>query len=239
MSRAAQLVRQTSELGEWETVTLPVAAALAPYVEHITGWWERTAFTRRREVPTPIAVLIINIGNRLNVNERGAGSPFDSFHAFFAGLHSSHVVTESTGGIGGGIQVDFTPLGAYLFTGIPAHELANRVLHAEDVLGEDGRLLVDRLECTPSWEDRFELVEQLVLARMARAPRASEGVAWAWSRLARAQGLLPIAALRAELGWTPRQLIDGFRRELGLPPKQMARILRFHHAIDLLAPESA
>ena len=148
MAGDSLLIRHASEFGEWEMVDRAPAASLAPYVRRMTGWWERTAFTRRREVPGTVAVLIINIGNRLNVNERGAGSPMASFHGFFAGLHSSHVITESTGGIGGGIQVDFTPMGAHLFTGVPAHELANRTLHVEDILGHEGRLLIDQLHGT-------------------------------------------------------------------------------------------
>ena len=232
-------VRHVSEFGEWESVSRAPAPGLRPYVRRLSGWWERTAFTRRREVPGAVAVLIVNIGNRLLVNENGAGSPMASYHGFFAGLHSSHVITESNGGIGGGVQVDFTPMGAYLFTGIPAHELANRTLHAEDALGREGAELVDRLEATSGWDERFDLVEALVLRRMARAPHASEGIAWAYAQMEAAEGLVSIADLRGALDWTPRQLIDGFRREVGLAPKQMARILRFEHAVRLLEPDPA
>lgn len=232
------MVRHASEFGEWEAVQRAPASLLAPYVRRMSGWWERTAFSRRREVPHAGAVLIINLGNRLRVSEPGAPNLLASFHAFFAGLHTSFVVTESTGGFGGGIQVDFTPLGSYLFTGIPAHELTDRVLEFEDVLGAEGRDLTDRLEATADWDCRFDLVESAIMRRLAIAPRASEGVAWAWARLEAAHGLVPIAELSGALCWTPRQLIDGFRRELGLPPKQLARILRFDRAVKMLAPEA-
>ena len=234
MAGDSLLVTHRSELGEWEMFHRPPHAGLEPYVRRLTGWWERTAFTRRREVPHAGTVLILNIGNRLRVNENGAGSQFGTFHAFFAGLHSTHVVTESQDGIGGGIQVDLTPLGGYLFTGVPAYELADRVVHLEDVLGAAGRDLEDRLEDTPSWEERFDLVEHAIIARLAVAPASSEGVAWAWNQLLTARGNTSIGVLRETLSWTPRQLIEGFRRELGLPPKQVGRVLRFERAVELL-----
>ncbi|MGB4861500.1 MAG: helix-turn-helix domain-containing protein [Tepidiformaceae bacterium] len=235
MTADSRVVRHSSEFGDWEAVHRAPHASLAPYVRRMSGWWERTTFTRRREVPFVGAVLIININNRLRVSEPTAPERMTSFHAFFGGLTTSYVVTESSG-YGGGIQVDFTPLGAYLFTGVPAHEFADRVIEYEDFGGIEARILTDQLESTPNWEERFELVEAAILARMARAPRASEGVAWAAARLEAEHGLVSISELTRELGWSPRQLIDGFRREVGLAPKQVARIHRFDRAVKMLTP---
>ncbi len=237
MAVEEQIVRHSSEFGDWEAVHRGPHPSLAPYVRRMSGWWERTTFTRRREVPYLGAVLIINIGNRLSVSAPGTPDELNSYHAFFAGLSTSYVVTESCG-LGGGIQVDFTPLGAFLFTGIPAHELTDRVVEYDDIAGLEGRILVDRLECAPDWETKFELVEEAILARLATAPRMSEGVAWAASRLEAEHGLVPISELREQLGWSPRQLIDGFRREVGLAPKQVARIIRFDRAVKMLTPDS-
>ena len=238
MAADPRIVRHRSEFGEWEAVHRAPDGRLAPYVRRMSGWWERTSFTRRREVPHAGAVLIVNIGNRLNVSEPGAPYRLQSFHSFFAGLHTSYVITESTGS-GGGMQVDFTPLGAYRFTGVPAHELADRVLHLHRVIGRGGRLLTERLEETPVWEGRFALLEAATLARLNRAPEVSEGIGWAWSRLEAEHGLVEISGLAAQLGWSPRQMIDGFRRELGLPPKQLARVIRFNRAAGMLSSGAA
>lgn len=238
MTADSRVVRHSSEFGDWEAVHRVPHASLAPYVRRMSGWWERTTFTRRREVPFVGAVLIININNRLNVSGPSEPRRMDSYHAFFAGLSTSYAVTESAG-YGGGIQVDFTPLGAYLFTGVPAYEFADRVIEYEDFGGIEARILTGKLESTPDWGERFELMEAAILARMARAPRASEGVAWAAARLEAEHGLVPISELTRELGWSPRQLIDGFRREVGLPPKQVARIHRFDRAVKMFRPEAA
>lgn len=238
MTGDSRITRHTSELGEWEAVHRAPDPRLAPYVTRLSGWAEHTTFSRRREVPHAGCVLIVNIENRLNVSASGSGHCLNSFHSFFAGLHGGYVVTESNGA-GGGIQVDFTPIGAYLFLGIPAHEIADRVVHLEDVLGPDGSRLTAQLEDTPDWATRFDIVEALVLRRLALAPQADESIAWAWSRIEKSQGLVSISKLSERLGWTPRRLIEGFRQEIGLPPKQMARIVRFSRAVNMLSPDEA
>ncbi len=50
---------------------------------------------------------------------------------------------------------------------------------------------------------------------------------------------MPIAMLGEELGWSPKRLIARFREQVGLPPKQVARLLRFQRVTNLfLATET-
>src|SRR6188508_764624 len=194
----SRIAVHASEFGEWEAVHRAPDVRLAPYVTRLSGWWERTTFTRRREVPHPGAVLIINIENRLGVSASGSGFATERYHAFFAGMHSSFVVTESSG-IGGGIQVDFSPIGAYRFAGLPASEVADATVHLDEVLGGEARILTERIELARTWEERFEIIEEAILARLAVGPVPSEGVAWAWGQLQSAQGLVSIGSLASAL----------------------------------------
>jgi AraC-like DNA-binding protein len=45
---------------------------------------------------------------------------------------------------------------------------------------------------------------------------------------------VPIGTLAGELGWSRRHLAAQFREQVGLPPKLLARILRFDRVIALL-----
>jgi AraC-like DNA-binding protein len=68
---------------------------------------------------------------------------------------------------------------------------------------------------------------------LAAPPVASE-LEWAWQRLLATDGAAPIGDLAQELGWSRRHLAARFRTELGMPPKAVARILRFERAVARL-----
>lgn len=56
---------------------------------------------------------------------------------------------------------------------------------------------------------------------------------WAWRRLRATHGRVAIGELAAELGWSRKRIVARFRDEVGLPPKAVARLLRFERARNL------
>ena len=99
--------------------------------------------------------------------------------------------------------------------------------------------LAERLQAAPTWDARFAALDAALAFRLATARAPSPQVAWAWRQLARSGGRVPISTLGDELGWSPKRLIARFREQVGLPPKQVARLLRFQRATTLiLAAES-
>jgi AraC-like DNA-binding protein len=105
------------------------------------------------------------------------------------------------------------------------------VVDIGDVLGCEGRQLRERLGATSGWQDRFDLVEDFVASRASYLP--SPEIAFAYRRLALTSGGARITALAKEIGWSRKHLVDRFRSELGLSPKPVARIMRFHQACRL------
>jgi AraC-like DNA-binding protein len=170
-----------------------------------------------------VAIVCFGVPYRLD------GEPFD---AFVGGLSDRPILTEFVGAAGG-IQVDFTPLGARRCLGLPMDELTNRVVTLEDVLGPRAPLLAERLQEARGWAERFALVDSFLLRRLESGPEPAPEVAWTLRRLAAADGRLPIGALADEVGWSRRHLAARWRRDVGLGPKAVARILRFERALRL------
>ena len=73
-----------------------------------------------------------------------------------------------------------------------------------------------------------------MLARAHAAPLLPPAVEFAWRRLRDTNGAAPVANIAGELGCSRRHLTQRFSTELGLPPKALARVLRFQRAVGLL-----
>lgn len=232
----AYATRHESPEGSWERVSGTPDPRLRQYViGAYTGYRERTAGPmRRRELPSPQVVLIIDFGPVLRVFD--ARDPSQSArHAsgFVAGLDDTFSLTETPGAMSG-VQVNFTPVGARLFFGLPMRHLARRVVGLDDVFGAEGPRLTEQLHDAPGWEARFALLDQLLLRRILEARAVSDCVTWAWQRLQVSGGLVEIGALADEFGFSQKHLISRFNEELGLPPKLLARLIRFDRVIHHL-----
>lgn len=197
----------------------------------MTGYREMAAgrFYQREAAPLRLP-LIISLGSPFLIALGRDPAPSDRQSSFAAGLHAGPVHIESDGAAEC-VQVDFTPLGAYRFFGGAVVELAARMVHISDMLGHEGRRLHERLGATDSWQRRFDLLEDFVVRR-AGCP-ASPEIAFVYRRLAQTGGTARIAALAEEIGWSRKHLAGRFRSELGLAPKPLARMLRFHQACRL------
>lgn len=224
-----RVLRHESELGRWELALRAPAPALRAYLTrpYMGFVEERPGSLSRREVPIPTTVLIMNFGLPFRVS----GEEYRS--SFLAGLGDSYAITEYVGK-SHGIQIDLTPPGAHVILGLPMSELANRVVHLEDVLGADAERLTSRLYELPTWDQRFDLLDDVLSARLASARPPSPDVAWAWRRLLESSGGVEIRALTDTLGCSRRHLVSRFNEQVGLPPKTVARILRFNRVIRLL-----
>jgi len=165
------------------------------------------------------------------------GLPGRGVTSFVAGLHDRPVVTEHAGRQHG-IEVLLTPLGAYTLLGVPMRELANQVVELDGLLGEGAGKLAGRLAETPGWDERLALLDDALGLRLAAGPRPSPEVGHVFSRLLRTHGGVPVGGLAGEVGWSRRHLVARFHEQVGLPPKVMARVLRFQRSLRLLQAEA-
>jgi AraC-like DNA-binding protein len=221
---------RSSEIHGWEAYSAAPRGDLAAFVVRYEGYREADSLPARRHMPGGVVPLIVEFGAPLRHIDRRYGDEPRTFDGFVAGLHESYALSESTG-TSRGIQIDLTPLGARAMFGMPMHELTNRVIGLDDALGTDGRPFRERLCGTEDWDARFDIIDEAIAARLAAAPPPSEAIAWAWNRLSATGGRTSISHLTAELGWSRKHLVAQFREHVGLPPKTIARMIRFSRAV--------
>ncbi|QDQ96915.1 AraC family transcriptional regulator [Tomitella fengzijianii] len=136
-----------------------------------------------------------------------------------------------------GIQVSVHPLAAPALFGVPTGELDQRTWQAEEILGPGVARLREQLHEIPGWDGRFDAVEGYLRARLSDARsrfRPRDEVRTAWVRLAVADGAIPVSALARDTCLSERQLAVVVRRELGVTPRDLGRLMRFDAAFATL-----
>ncbi|WP_262282539.1 AraC family transcriptional regulator [Micromonospora sp. MA102] len=207
---------------------------LRPYVDRYLGYRERTAGPLvRREAAGAFVVLILGWGAPLDVTDpRAADRGARGTSAFLAGPFDGWCATR-TAGEGMGVQVLLTAPAARRLLGLPLGELANRALPVDRLGGWLVRLR-DELADLPDWAGRFARLDAAFAARLAVTGPVDPRLVGAWRLLAGSGGALGVGALADEVGWSRRHLAVRFRREFGLPPKTVARLLRFQRAYAMV-----
>ncbi|WP_025140011.1 helix-turn-helix domain-containing protein [Achromobacter sp. DH1f] len=213
---------------DFDVVRYPPSARLAGVVTQMVGYRERhrgKGFQWQESAPLAVP-LIISFGTPFHI---ALGDPLASarWASFASGLYAGPVYISSDGAAEC-LQVDFTLPGAYRFFGGKVADLANHMIDLGDVLGAAGLQLRERVGNTPGWPQRFEQVEDFIALRIGHG--LSDPVAHAYRQLLRHRGCLSIGALASEIGWSRKHLLLQFRAQMGLGPKALARMLRFHQA---------
>lgn len=217
--------------GAWEMARGRSHPLLGGLAGEYCGYAEqRTTAAPNLEVPHPDLVLIVNLGAPIRVSAPGAPAASADHRSFLAGLHDAFVVVGATGPMRC-VEARLSPAGARLLLGHPLGELGNQTVDLVDLLGRGADEVAERMDAAPGWEARFALLDDLLLRRLATAQPGPDGVLWAWRRLRSSGGRARVADLAAELGWSRQHLTTRFRAELGLPPKTVARVLRFDAAV--------
>lgn len=180
--------------------------------------------------------LLVNLGSPFRIALGRRPGRDDRQPSFAAGLFPGPVLIDSDGRAEC-VQVDLTPLGAFRFYGGAVADLAARMVDIEDVLGQEGRRLRERLAECPSPHRRLDLVEAFVVARDRHTP--SSGVEAALALMERSAGVMRIGAIAREIGWGRKHFSHRFTAEVGHPPKTVALMLRFHRACQLARSRTA
>ena len=231
MADGLVLTRRVTERGVHDWAQRAGGASCACAVREYVGYeeWATGGFLRKEVARSGVA-LILGFGDGMDIYDGDVGSAARTMGAFVVGNQTRASMT----GVGGhqlGVQVELTAAGALaLFGDVEAYNDAVVPLH--EALGADGPRLLDRLASAPSWDARLDLLDEDFSAREVHA--LSPEVVWLRRQVDASRGSARVEPLMDETGWSRRHVTDAFRRQIGLPPKTYARLVRFRHAVALL-----
>jgi len=203
---------------------LPVDA-LRPYVKCLwvlQGEFVSLDASPDRILPDGSAEIVIHraapmIAHGLNVEPRTQST------VMIVGQLSRHILLQPTGDVDI-VGVRFTPNGLYKLLGIPASELTDRSIEVTQYRAAFAR---DLIAAAHAPGDCIARLQHVLLNRLPRKGESRDFVFAAIDRILKSNGALPIGDLCRELAISGRQLERRFDREVGLRPKQFARVIRF------------
>lgn len=217
----------------WTLIHRAPSPTLRPHVRRLTAFqeWSGQAVLRK-ELPSATIPMILVFGPGFTLHDSAEpDAPWRPLaRSFVAGLHErpAHVGSR---GHSLCLQVDFTPLGARRVLGLPLGEILGKVFDLNALLGAAIDRLEARLAEAQGWDARFAAVEAMLLDRIGRAGTPHPLLPAAWARLVTGP---PRRGLAEALGCSRQHLVTLFRREVGLPPRTLARLVRFERAMTAL-----
>jgi AraC-like DNA-binding protein len=206
--------------------------AVRPYVAFYSGYRQRgLAPAVHRGLPSPYLTLILTIDEPLGVAAHpDRRQPPGRYDALIGGLHLSPALITHDGAQSG-VQVAVHALGCRALFGVPAAELAGVDTALDAVLPAAFiDRLRERLRAQPTWPQRFAALDQAFAGLVRDGADVHPDVAYAYDRVVDSGGRVTVADLAGEIGWSARHLTNRFRAEVGLRPKEAARVTRFDRA---------
>jgi AraC-like DNA-binding protein len=225
----------------WELWQRTPPAALAGLVAGLWAGSSPHAHARHRTLPNGELMLMLHLGPTQRLLEVGGRACRAGLGlGFVAGLQQRPATFECLEANTRVAAVRLLPVGGWLLLGsLPQAEIAGQVVEIDAVLGARSGVaaLRERMQGAPDFGAALDCLERWLLERLARARAPHPAAFGAAARLRAVRGVIRVEGLASAAGLSPRRLHELFLREVGVPPKQLARILRFREALERLAGE--
>ncbi len=150
-----------------------------------------------------------------------------------SGLHDRPAIVRQDNNAFG-LHVFIKPLGIQAILSAASKEISSLVLNLCDIWGNRAEDLIEVLLGAHTWHQRFDILDQAFASKL-NPFRPQAEISWAWERLAKSHGSVPVQQLADEIGYSRRYFSERFQGTIGVSPKQAARVFRFERACHLIA----
>jgi len=230
-STRIEVTRHRSDLGRWQAAQRLADPRLRDYV---LGYFASEGLLPRplheRHIPSREVAIVLNFAapHRI-IDPSEPKRTTEHRKAWIVALQHRHQIREAFGARDF-MVIRFTPIGAQMLLGAPMDLLTDRTVALEDLDSRFSRLLTSHA-ATHDWAVRFDIVENIIAARLASAPSPPAGLLHSWRILRASPNHVDLVRLAEEFGCSRRHLIAQFHKYFGMAPKMIARISRFHLAL--------
>ena len=189
-------------------------------------------------LPSSDVDLIISLGPPIDVVQMPKSTQRPSaFTALVSGLQVAPAIVRQVGDAFG-LHVFIKPLGVRAILGVASAEISSLVLNLSDIWGNRARDLTEMLLAANTWRQCFAILDRAFISKLNPTSPQPE-IAWAWRRLEKTHGAVPIRLLADEIGYSRQHFSGRFRDAIGVTPKSAARVFRFERACRLIKDERA
>jgi AraC-like DNA-binding protein len=185
-------------------------------------------------LPSSDVHLIISLGHPIEVVHMPNSMQRPSaLTALVSGLQDAPAVVRQDRSAFG-LHVFIRPFGVRAILGVASEEISSLVLNLSDIWGTRAEDLIETLLRAHTWHERFDVLDRAFVSKLNPLSPQPE-ISWAWERLAKSHGSVPVQQLADEIGYSRRYFSERFREMIGVTPKLVARLLRFERACRLIA----
>jgi AraC-like DNA-binding protein len=150
--------------------------------------------------------------------------------SFVIGQQERFFVLRS-GGETGLVAARFHPWGAYPFLGLPISELTGQFIPLEAIWGNSARELENVL-AESNGANAVPILEAFLLSRLRNFEHKLDAIVALVRRIIAQRGCVRVSEMLRGQSLGLRQLERRFNEVVGLPPKRLARIIRFQSALE-------
>ncbi len=124
------------------------------------------------------------------------------------------------------IVIEFNPLGAYRLFYLSYTEVKNQILGMADLIGNSVEKLQWQLAEASSIDLKLQILQNFLIKQLEKAV-PDPNYDYCINRIVDSKGLVSVAQLEKETGYSSRWLNRKFSEHLGTGPKNLSEIVRF------------
>lgn len=185
--------------------------------------------------------LIVHFGQHFLKSEidpaTGTATFVEQARVLMSGQLTERIWLKSSGEIGV-VSVRFNPAGAARFFDLPYEDLVDRVVDFHRFEPDVSKTLHDAIGAAPSHEARVEIMRDLLVSLLRRESEEDVFVRQACRYIMKSEGEYSVQELVKLIGFSERQLERKFKKQVGISPKTLSRIMRFQRFLALTKRQS-